>query len=90
MRDRPIMVRTSTIISNLTFDRLNRLGQRGAIFFHLVENSYHANIERLCISKWMMQLFTEIGLPKWIEYELLGEILPLGLGYKDIASTQRY
>ncbi|KAI5459719.1 hypothetical protein BGZ63DRAFT_405674 [Mariannaea sp. PMI_226] len=41
--------------------------------FHLlkVKNSYHDNIERLNVSKWMVQLSAEIGLPQWMEYEVM-------------------
>ncbi|KAL2682399.1 hypothetical protein Neosp_006850 [[Neocosmospora] mangrovei] len=53
--------------------RLNRLGQKGAVDFRLlkVQDSYHDNIERLNVTKWMIQLSAEIGLPSWLQYELL-------------------
>lgn len=53
--------------------RLNRIGQTGHVSFHLLKTmgSYHDNIERLNIAKWMVQLSAECALPSWMEFELM-------------------
>ncbi|KAF4996846.1 hypothetical protein FDECE_12282 [Fusarium decemcellulare] len=47
--------------------------QKGAVTFHMLKvmDSYHDNIEHMNITKWMTQLSVEIGLPPWLEFELM-------------------
>ncbi|KAF4467161.1 hypothetical protein FALBO_5944 [Fusarium albosuccineum] len=54
-------------------DREADPGQKGAVTFHMLKvmDSYHDNIEHLNITKWMTQLSVEIGLPPWLEFELM-------------------
>ncbi|KAK7414021.1 hypothetical protein QQZ08_012557, partial [Neonectria magnoliae] len=53
--------------------RLVRIGQKKQVHFHLlkVKNTYHDNIERLCLTKWMVHLSAEIALPEWLKHELV-------------------
>ncbi|KAI5462227.1 hypothetical protein BGZ63DRAFT_423512 [Mariannaea sp. PMI_226] len=51
---------------------MHLLLQGYVLFFHLlkVKDTYHDNMERLCITKWISQLSAEIDLPSWLQFEL--------------------
>ncbi|KAH6997294.1 hypothetical protein EDB80DRAFT_727551 [Ilyonectria destructans] len=48
--------------------RLIRIGQDETVEWVLlkVRNSYHDNLERMCVTKWAVQLSAEIALPDWV------------------------
>ncbi|KAH7176969.1 hypothetical protein EDB81DRAFT_752285 [Dactylonectria macrodidyma] len=48
--------------------RLIRIGQEKSVEWRLlkVRDSYHDNIERICVTKWAVQLSAEIALPGWV------------------------
>ncbi|RGP63853.1 snf2 family helicase [Fusarium longipes] len=61
-------------IMEQNFRRIDRLGQKKAVKWVLLKhaNSYHGNIERLAVQKWMVTSSTQSGLPPWMEDEILG------------------
>ncbi|KAF5963589.1 hypothetical protein FBULB1_13287 [Fusarium bulbicola] len=48
--------------------RLIRINQVKEVKFHLLKlkNSYYDNIERICVTKWAIQLSAEVMLPDWM------------------------
>ncbi|KAJ4265989.1 hypothetical protein NW762_003962 [Fusarium torreyae] len=51
---------------------LVRIGQQNPVMFHILKtkNTYYDNLERICCTKWAIQLSTEINLPEWMTGEV--------------------
>ncbi|KAF4452903.1 snf2 family helicase [Fusarium austroafricanum] len=63
---------SATVMEQHMF-RLHRLGKEEIVKWFLLKtaNSYHDNLERLVVQRWMVTASTQCGLPGWLQYESL-------------------